>query len=192
MGPLSKRIGKILEKPQEFEQERDGALTRLVEAAGEIAHPRALSALYWLSEDGTSLELGIVNQPAKDAGMPDSFGNTNKGRFLLTIAQSTGEAAGDTVSGRYVQDYAKDPDHRRIYMTDDCKTALFKPVRTGSTSHGLLVLQAQKSGHIPHGLEDDERLNSIVNLIGFMRQLQAPVTPRRNVPDQPGDPVVQT
>lgn len=192
MGPLSKRIGKILERPQEFEQERDGVLARLVEVAGEIAHPRALSALYWLAPDGGSLDLAIVNQPAKEAGMPETFADTNKGRFLLAIARSTGEAAGDSASGRYVQDYAKDPDSKRIYMTDDCKTALFKPVRTGSTSHGLLVLQAQKAGHIPAGLEDDERLNSVVNLIGFMRQLQIPAARRRDVPGQSGDPVVQT
>ncbi|MEU1567724.1 hypothetical protein ACFWBS_42670 [Streptomyces mirabilis] len=187
--PLSKRIGKLLESPQEFDQERDRIIQRLTETAGELAHPRALSALYWLSEDAADINISASNSKAKEAGIQEKFSrDTDKGRFLISIAQSTDESSG----GRHVQDFRKDPDRQRIYMADDCKSALFKPVRAGEASRGLLVLQAQKPGRIPREIKDDERINTITNLIGFLRQLEKPDIPHAGgVPAQPGAPVVQ-
>ncbi|MGW1616656.1 hypothetical protein ACWCQZ_46060 [Streptomyces sp. NPDC002285] len=99
--------------------------------------------------------------------MPDTFSRgTDKGSFLVGTALSA--------SGRLVQNIRKDPDRDRIYMLDDCRSAVFLPVRTGTITQGLIIIQCLKPSHIPKDFRDDKRLKSVVNLIGVAKLLRKP------------------
>ncbi|MEV7739905.1 hypothetical protein AB0O75_49170 [Streptomyces sp. NPDC088921] len=165
--PLSSLIGKLLEHPQDFEEKRENIFKRLVETAGELAHASASSGLYWLSDNQAELNLVSCNDQGRQQRMPETFSRgTDKGSFLVETALSA--------AGRLVQNISKDPDRDRIYMVDDCRSAVFLPVRTGTTTQGLIIIQCLKPGHIPKDFRDDKRLKSIVNLIGVAKLLRKP------------------
>ncbi|MFI8093577.1 GAF domain-containing protein [Streptomyces sp. NPDC086080] len=176
--PLSFLVGKMLVDPAEFEERRRTLLNRLVETAGELVHANAASGLYWLSADNTELHLEYANERASHHHFQDKFERgAEKGSFLVEAALSG--------SGRLVPDIRKDPDRERIYMADDCRSALFIPVRAGSKRQGLLMIQALKPGHVPAAFREDKRLKSVVNLIGVVKELRKPgAQPGANVPSQ--------
>jgi hypothetical protein len=181
--PLSCLMGKILVDPAEFEERRDTVLKRLVETAAELAHADAASALYWLTADDTELHLAFANEQAGQRHFQDKFSRgAEKDSFLIEAALS--------VAGRSVHDVRKDPDRGRIYVADDCRSAIFMPVRAGGVQQGLLMIQAHKPGHIPKNFRDDKRFKTIVHLIGVVREMKKPdVALRANVPGQNKPPV---
>ncbi|MFD7700892.1 hypothetical protein [Streptomyces caelestis] len=180
--PLSCLVGKMLVEPAEFEERRSTVLKRLVETAGELVHADAASGLYWLSANNAELRLVSVNEHASQQHFQDEFvRGAEKGSFLVEAALS--------VAGRLVPDIRKDPDRDRIYMADDCRGAIFIPVRTGSTQQGLLMIQTLKPGHIPADFQKDKRLKSVVNLIGVVKELKKPSPgPGTSVPGQSKPP----
>lgn len=183
--PLSCLMGKILVDAAVFEEKRDTVLKRLVETAGELAHADAASGLYWLSANDTELQLAFSNEQAGQRHFEEKFSRgAEKGSFLVEAALS--------VAGRSVHDIRTDPDRDRIYMADDCRSAVFMPVRTGGAQQGLLVVQTVKPGHIPKNFRDDKRFKSIVNLIGAVKEMRKPAdSPGANVPSQNKPPVDQ-
>lgn len=176
--PLSCLMGKILVDPAEFDERRDTVLKRLVETAAELAHADAASALYWLTAEGAELHLAFANEQAVQRHFQDKFSRgAEKDSFLVEAALS--------VAGRSVHDIRKDPDRGRIYMADDCRGAVFVPVRAGGVQQGLLMIQTRKSGHIPPNFREDKRFKTIVHLIGAVREMKKPDTPlRATVPGQ--------
>ncbi|MEU2901095.1 GAF domain-containing protein [Streptomyces sp. NPDC001273] len=184
--PISRLMGEMLLDPAGFEEKQEKALKRLVETAGELAHADAGSGLYWLSADNTELHLASANEQAMQLHFQDKFvRSVEKGSFLVGAALS--------VAGRPVSDIRKDPDRDRVYMAEDCRSALFVPVRAGATKQGLLMIQALKPGRIPADFREDKRLKSVVNLIGFVKELKKPsASTGGNVPQQnrppTGDP----
>ncbi|GGV91404.1 hypothetical protein [Streptomyces massasporeus] len=181
--PLSCLMGKILVDPAEFEEKRDLVLKRLVETAAELAHADAASGLYWLTAEGSELHLDCVNEQATQRHFQDKFSRgAEKDSFLIEAALSA--------AGRSVHDVRKDPDRGRIYMADDCRSAVFMPVRAGGVQHGLLMIQAHKPGHIPKNFRDDKRFRTVVNLISVIREMKKPdVSVRATVPGQNKPPV---
>ncbi|MCX4231828.1 GAF domain-containing protein [Streptomyces ortus] len=172
--PLSSLMGKILVDPEIYDEKHSTILKKLVETAGELAHADVASGLYWLSPDNSELQLSFTNEKATQRHFEEKFSRGGeKGSFLVEMALSS--------SGRSVPDIRKDPDRDRIYMADDCRSAVFIPVKVGTTQRGLLVVQAKKPKYIPGSFRDDKRFKTVVHLIGVVSEIRKPSTDGRPV-----------
>lgn len=164
--PVSESLGRLAVDRQNLENRRYNIAKRLVDTAAELAHPSVVCAYYKLSTDvQKSLRLTACSRDYDE--LPTLIqDDDSKGAFLLEIARGEKD--------RYVKKLSSDPDNWRIRLSYDHKTALFIPVRAGSASQGLLILEAPKTGAIPEG-EAKKKLLIIAHLIGACQAI--PDTP---------------